>query len=186
MPDREDYRLRPIEERDLELVLQWRNSDRIRRYMYRDTIIEMDEHREWYSRLAGNADAVYLLFEANHTPLGVVNFTDIDRINGRCFWGFYLGEEHLPRGTGTIMGVLGLEYAFETLKIRKLCGEVFGFNSSSLKFFKRLGFATEGHFVEHVLKGDRYEDIITFAMFKTGWLENRHSLEAAVFPDSRL
>ena len=181
MPTREDYRLRPIAEEDLELVLHWRNSDRIRRNMYGDHIISMDEHRAWFNRLEENPNVVFLVFELRQMPVGMVYFTDIDRKNDKCFWGFYLGQENLPRGTGTIMGVLGMEYAFEAFNIRKLCGEVFLFNTASVKFFHRLGFSEEGHFVRHVLKDGNYEDVISFALFRECWQDKRGKLERTVF-----
>ncbi|MBI5485467.1 MAG: UDP-4-amino-4,6-dideoxy-N-acetyl-beta-L-altrosamine N-acetyltransferase [Deltaproteobacteria bacterium] len=181
MPRREDCRLRPVAEDDLELVLNWRNSERIRRNMYGDHIISMEEHKAWFNRLKDDSSAVYLLFEVCQTPVGMVYFTDIDRKNSKCFWGFYLGEDNLPRGTGTILGVSGMEYAFEILQIRKLCGEAFQFNSASVKFFQKLGFAREGHFVRHVLKEGVYEDVISFALFKDCWQDRRNELERTAF-----
>ena len=181
MTMRKEYRLRPVVEEDLELVLSWRNSDRIRRNMYGDHIICMDEHRIWFKHLEQNPAAEYLFFEFQRKPIGMVYFTDIDSKNNKCFWGFYLGEENLPRGTGTVMGVLGIEYAFETLNIRKLCGEAFQFNTASLKFFRRLGFSEEGHFARHVLKDGKYEDVISFALFRECWQDIRVKLEQYVF-----
>jgi UDP-4-amino-4,6-dideoxy-N-acetyl-beta-L-altrosamine N-acetyltransferase len=181
MPKREDYRLRPVAEEDLELVLHWRNSERIRRNMYGDHIIGLDEHRAWFSRLEKNPDAVYQLFEFQLNPVGMVYFSDIDRKSDKCFFGFYLGVENLPHGTGTVMGVLGMEYAFKTLNIRKLCGEAFRFNTASTNFFQRLGFAEEGHFVRHVLKDDKYEDVISFALFREDWQAKRGKLEETAF-----
>ncbi len=183
MPIREDYRLRSVEEKDLELVLKWRNSDRIRLNMYGDQIISMNEHISWFNRMVQNPSAEYLVFEFRLKPVGMVYFTDIDRNNEKCFWGFYLGEEVLPRGTGTIMGLLGMEYAFEALNIRKLCGEVFQFNTASIKFFQRLGFSEEGHFVKHILKSGNYEDIIFFSLFKECWQGKRVKLEEMVFAE---
>jgi len=178
---RENYRLRKIAEEDLELILQWRNSDKIRRNMYGDHIINMAEHKSWFNHLGKSTDAVYLVFEFLLKPIGMVYFTDIDRKNNKCFFGFYLGEDHLPLGTGTVMGLLGTEYAFETLKIRKLCGEAFQFNTSSVKLFKRLGFFEEGLFIKHVLKKGRYEDVVSFAIFSDGWQDKRNMLENTVF-----
>ena len=43
--------LRMLEYRDLDLVLQWRNTDRIRKNMFSDHIISVDEHYQWFSSL---------------------------------------------------------------------------------------------------------------------------------------
>lgn len=181
MPQCEDYRLRPIGEKDLEKVLEWRNSDRIRANMYSDHTITMDEHRVWFESLKKGNTAIYLVFEFLNRPVGLVYFKDIDKKNEKSFFGFYLGEEDLPRGTGAIMGVLGLKYFFEKANMRKLCGEAFAFNQASTNLFRRLGFTEEGRLLKHVLKNDKYEDILLFALFKENWQSNRDKLNEIAF-----
>ena len=44
--------LRPLMEQDLEMVLQWRNHPEINRYMYNQTAISWEEHRQWFFRPA--------------------------------------------------------------------------------------------------------------------------------------
>lgn len=165
----EDYRLRTMEQADLELVLQWRNSDRIREHMYTDQLITMDEHQAWFNKLKQNQDAVYQIFEIKQKPVGLINFTHLDTHNSKCNWGFYLGRQDLPRGSGAMMGYLGLEYAFEQLRMRKICGETFAFNAASIRFHQNLGFTQEGQLKKHVLKNGNYEDIILFALFNEDW-----------------
>jgi UDP-4-amino-4,6-dideoxy-N-acetyl-beta-L-altrosamine N-acetyltransferase len=80
-----------------------------------------------------------------------------------------LGEPDLPPGTGTEMGRLALGFAFETLGIRKLCGEAFAFNRASVAFHRKLGFRQEGIWRKHRLKNDKHEDIVSFALFRDNW-----------------
>lgn len=174
------YRLRPLDERDLDRVLAWRNSDRIRENMYTDHVITPEEHREWFRKVEPGGKDVYLVFEHHGRPLGMVYFTDIDRKNGNSHWGFYLGEKGLPPGTGSVMGVLGLEYAFGFLNIRKLYGEAFVFNAASIRFFLRLGFVQEGRLSKHVLKGGRFEDVVVFGLLREDWEKNREALERSI------
>lgn len=181
MLDREACRLRPITEVDLEKILVWRNSERIRMNMYTDHIITMEEHKAWFERQKQSKSSVYLIFALNGEPAGLVYFTDIDRKNGRSFWGFYLGEEDLPRGSGTALGWLGLDYAFDRLATRKLCGEVFAFNTSSINFHQKLGFVQEGRFLKHVLKNGGFEDVISFALFREDWEKVREKLAEIAF-----
>lgn len=181
MLKREECGLRPIELNDLKIILEWRNSDRIRNNMYTDHVISIKEHKAWFERLKHNTTSVYLVFEILNRPVGLVYFTDIDKKNNKSYWGFYLGEEKLPRGCGTAMGVLGIEYAFTQLNIRKLCGEAFIFNDASTRFFMKLGFVEEGKFVKHMLKNGVYVDIISFALFRDNWIKNRQNLNEAAF-----
>ena len=166
MDGQELYALRYMEEKDLQLVLKWRNSDRIRTNMFNDRRIKLKEHRDWYF----NLDKVknhFLIFEYNNDPAGLVYFKDLDFDNLSCYWGFYIGKEKLPKGTGTKMGNLGLEFAFKKLNINKLCGQVFAFNHRSIQFHKKLGFIKENEF--KYFRNNKYEDVIRYVLYKNQW-----------------
>lgn len=178
---REEFNLRPIEEQDLEMVLSWRNSDRVRSYMYTDHLITQDEHRSWFERRQQAEFPSTLIFEFRGIPVGLKSFSQIDRCNNCCYWGFYLGEAKLPRGCGSAMGFLSLEYIFEQQKFRKLCAEAFAFNEGSVTYHTQLGFIQEGRFMQHVLKNGRYEDIISFALFRDNWIIGKSALAAKVW-----
>lgn len=178
---REEFNLRPIEERDLDMVLSWRNSERVRTYMYTDHIIRPEEHRAWFERTHLSDFPATLVFEFRGIPVGLTSFSQIDRHNNRCFWGFYLGDSQLPRGCGKAMGFLALEYIFEQHNFHKVCAEAFGFNEGSIKYHLGLGFSEEGRFLRHVIKNGRYEDIIFFALFRESWLAAKSALAAKVF-----
>lgn len=171
----EEFRLRPITEGDLKKVLEWRNSQRVRANMYTDHIITVEEHRAWFAGLKEREDVIYLVFESKDRPLGMVYFTEIDKKKDNAIFGFYLGETNLPRGTGAIMGILGLRYAFRELGLRKLCSETFAFNQPAVNFLKRLGFSEEGSFKRH-MKNDNYEDIFSFVIFRKTWKGNEPCL----------
>jgi len=181
MLTRKDCALRPVEERDLERILLWRNSERIRSSMYTDHVITREEHLRWFERLRSERQAFSLIFEISGKAVGVVNVSRVDRVNNTCHWGFYIGETDVPRGCGTILGFLGLEYFFETLNIRKVIGEAFLFNKASISFHEKLGFSREGHFRRHVLKNGDYQDILAFALFADQWPTLKPELERKCF-----
>ena len=100
MAKREDYQLRPLQESDLEMVLSWRNSERVRANMYTDHIISLEEHQTWFKKIKDEPTVDYLICEFQNHPIGLVNFTNIDKNNNKCYWGFYLGETTTPLGGG--------------------------------------------------------------------------------------
>ena len=181
MPLRSECRLRTIKEDDLSLVLSWRNSDRIRAGMYTDHIITPIEHQEWFARLGSDGGSRCLIFEYQGKKLGVVNITRVDRKNGTCHWGFYIGDPGAPRGIGRAMGFLGLEFLFEEMEIRKVYGESFSFNEASIRFHRDLGFIREGIFRKHTLKNGRYEDVDSMALFREDWERCKDELENKCF-----
>lgn len=184
MLERKECRLRRMELSDLELVLRWRNSERIRQAMYTDHIITPEEHYAWFERVSRENVSLHFVFEYENRPLGVVNVNGIDRRSHRCVWGFYIGEEEAPRGAGTAMGYLAIEYLFEHEKFHRVIGEALADNEASIKYHRRLGFVEEGRLVEHVVKNGRYTDVITFALLDRVWWSTKPELTATIFGES--
>lgn len=115
--------LRFLEEKDLELVLKWRNSDRVRKNMLNDKIITLEEHKNWFRKISKRDTDYYFMFLIDDIPIGLVCFYDIDYQNKTCFWGAYTGDSSASKGSGTAMSYLGIKYVFDALKIRKISSE---------------------------------------------------------------
>jgi UDP-4-amino-4,6-dideoxy-N-acetyl-beta-L-altrosamine N-acetyltransferase len=172
--------LSPISEHDLEMVLNWRNSDRIRFNMFSDHLISVKEHKKWFEKIKKEKFPTFYVFRFNKKPIGIISISKWDKQHDTCFWGFYIGDPKAPKGIGTFMGFLGLEYIFETLKLRKVYGEVFVFNLASIRFHQKLGFIEEGRFKEHILKNGKYEDVLYFSLIKKKWTELKPFLEKKI------
>lgn len=168
-------RLRPLEEQDLDRILLWRNSERIRQSMLSDHLISRDEHRDWFKNINWNRN-IYLIFEFKHNPAGMVYFNNIDRNNKNCWWGFYLGKSNLPRGTGLLMAYLGLQYVFIEVGLKKICSEALSSNPISIYFHKKLGFAEEGRLIQQMKKRENYIDVVILALFKEKWETTRNNI----------
>lgn len=164
----QDGLLRSLVKSDLDMVLEWRNADRIRHSMFTDDLISRDQHYAWFEAL-GQSNDIYLVFEWQHEPVGISNFKAIDQGNQTGFWGFYLGKTGLPRGMGVLLGYHSMEFAFGELGIRKLCSQVLVNNAVSLDFHKKMGFFEEGVLREHIKKEGKYLDVINMAQFNQGW-----------------
>lgn len=161
--------LRPMQESDLATVLTWRNHEDIRRWMLNSEPIDLNAHIEWFNRNKNNKNKHFLIFEYDKEPQGYVSFVAIS--NSSVYeWGFYVQPQSI-QGMGRILGECSLNYAFEYLNIKKVFGQVLGFNTKSLNFHQKLGFVQEGKLRKH-FKDDRGEsDIYQFGLFNTEWLE---------------
>jgi len=178
---REACRLRPLKDGDLGQVLSWRNQPRIRRAMFTDHVITAEEHRLWYEAVRNQDPPPILVYEQQDQAAGVVTMRNYDRANSRCTWGFYLGVDGLPKGSGRRLAFCGLEMLFDEFGLHKVIGEVLADNASSLKLHDALGFKHEGRFARHVLKEGRWEDVITLALFRENWLASKQQLIDSLF-----
>ncbi|OAB58142.1 hypothetical protein AY600_01070 [Phormidium willei BDU 130791] len=185
---KEEFNLRSLNSSDKNLIYQWRNKERIRQNMYTDHIITQEEHELWLSGVLEDLSKIYLVCEFKNKPVGLIYFTDINEHHSRCYWGFYLGEDDSPRGCGFVMEYLALEYLFnthkDTMEIRKLCCEVFGFNTAVIKQHKRFGFKEEGKLRAHFYKNKKYEDVVQMSLFKEDWVALKKAISSKYFNDN--
>jgi UDP-4-amino-4,6-dideoxy-N-acetyl-beta-L-altrosamine N-acetyltransferase len=181
MTKRQNFQLRKLQEKDLETILEWRNSGRVRANMYSDHIISWEEHKTWFNKMQAKEDVSYHICELSQRPIGVISFTDIDWQNQMSFWGFYVGEFNFPLPLGVYVEFLALEYAFETLKFKQLKCEVFNFNQAAIKLHKKFGFRQEEILIDYAFKNDQYLDVIRFSLFQEDWIKNKDKIARLAF-----
>lgn len=163
--------LRRMAQADVLRVLSWRNHPEVRRYMYTQQEIAEADHRRWFEAASQDALRHLLIFEVHGEPLGYVNLTET--LHGRfADWGFYLAP-NAARGTGSQLGAAVLGYAFDTLGLHKLCGEVLGFNERSAQFHEKLGFLKEGVLRQQHFDGNSYHDVIRYGLLAAEWMATR-------------
>lgn len=131
----------PVTSDLVEKIRVWRNSPRIRENMLDDTVIEPCHQERWFNSLAKCNDKQYLVFHQNSKPIGMLYFSDINEESS--VWGCYIGEEAVWPGTGVLLSVAALEYAFEILKVDKLCAEVFERNLSPIRIHQAFGYKSK-------------------------------------------
>ncbi|WP_262383821.1 UDP-4-amino-4,6-dideoxy-N-acetyl-beta-L-altrosamine N-acetyltransferase [Pseudomonas fragi] len=165
-------KLRPIEQHELELMLDWRNAPNVRANMYTRHEISLEEHLAWWARVQQRDDQQYFMYEADDTPLGIVGFVGIDKTSENSSWAFYASPE-APKGTGSKMEFLALECAFNQLTLHKLYCEVLAFNAPVIKLHQKFGFSVEGILREHHKIDDTFIDIYRLGLLKTEWAEKR-------------
>lgn len=161
-------RLRPLEEADLDMLLQWRNAPEVRRYMYTQHRIGESEHHQWFQCAQQNFQRHLLIVEHNNQPFGFVNIQIMDHLAKRAEWGFYLSP-NARRGSGQSLGKAALEYAFIRLELHKLCGEALANNMRSRTFHERLGFRRESYLRDHHFDGHTYRDVIGYGLLHGEW-----------------
>ena len=159
--------IRPMSAADLEMVLAWRNHPDVRRYMYTQHEITLEEHARWFEKSVQEPRRSLLIFEKESVPLG---FIGIHQLNaGRVAdWGFYVAP-NAPRGTGQQLGDAVLRYAFSDMGIYKLCGQALNYNQRSINFHLRLGFIQEGILRKQHFDGEHYHDVVCFGLFACEW-----------------
>jgi RimJ/RimL family protein N-acetyltransferase len=146
--------------------------------MLNNKIISWREHLSWFNSLSERDDRGFLLFSVNDRPLGAATFKDLDHDAKTCCWGFYLGEEKRPKGTGLLLGYYALEYIFAE-GVEKIKSQVIEHNLVSIAFHKRLFFEKKGVSGEKIKRDGCLYNVVLFELDKTVWLEQGEYIKAA-------
>jgi len=170
-----DVILRPINEDDLEMVLGWRNSEYVRKFMLTDHIIKLDEHQKWFQNARSNPTCEWSIVEYKSTPVGVFSITEIKEKDGTCSWGMYIDEKFSNLGIGILIEINAIDRMINHHRIRKICGQALESNRILLTH-KRFGFEEEGILKEHVIRNGKPEDVILIALFSEKWKEKREEM----------
>lgn len=177
-------RLRAIKLEELELMLSWRNAPSVRANMYTRHEISLPEHLAWWARIQGRSDQQYFMYELDALPLGIVAFNELDELNKNSSWAFYASTT-APKGTGSKMEYLALEYAFTKLGLHKLCCEVLAFNSVVIKLHEKFGFKVEGILREQHKLEDAFTDIFRLGILAKEWFAKREEMRLKVCGKSK-
>ena len=162
------FRLRPLTDDDVPMLLPWRNHADVRRFMFTQHEIGADEHRAFFDRALRDPTRAYYLGLDDETPVGLVTFRDIDPVQESASWGFYT-RPGSPPGTGRRMLTLALDQAFVRDGLTKVSGEAFAFNRASIRLHLGLGFSVEGFLRSHRRCGGRRVDVVRMAMLEGHW-----------------
>ncbi|MBI4993546.1 GNAT family N-acetyltransferase [Candidatus Wolfebacteria bacterium] len=161
--------LRPMEEKDLSILHQWRNDGdfiqycSVRRYPveYEEFINELqkdfknDRHRQFIIEL-----------QKERKVIGTTYSYNFNSIDGYAFITIYLEERYRYRGYGAEAVALFLRFLFESYPLYKIYMEVYDYNQHALSILQNASFEEEGRFKEHRFFREERYDLIRFAFFQ--------------------
>lgn len=165
-----DIVIQILNEKNIELVRNWRNSIDVAPYMYNDAFITEEQQITWFNKINNEESSIYWTIEYEGKKLGLAYITGIDRTLSSCYWAFYLGDLSVRgRGIGAKIEYNILEYVFNELKLNKLRCEVFVTNDKVIKMHEKFGFRREAYYREHCLRDNQKLDVVGLAILKSEW-----------------
>lgn len=172
----ENVVLRPLGKSDLPRLLRWINDPEVRHFLEAYLPMSEKDEEDWLENLGKRKPNEILL--AIETVDGVhIGNIGLHRIHWRdrtATTGAMIGEkEYWGKGLGTEAKMLLLDYAFNTLNLRKICSQVLAFNKRSAAYSKKCGYVEEGVFREHIFRNGEYHDLINLAVFREGFEQAR-------------
>ncbi len=159
---------------DIPLFLKWFNDEKVNRYLKLFFPLTEAGEAEWVENMHKhqNENIILGIVEAKSGRLiGTMGLHRISWKDRRAVSAAVIGEKKFwGKGYGSEAKMLFLNYAFNTLNLRKVCSAVLGFNKRSQAYNKKCGYRVEGVLRRHIYKEGKYADEVLMAVFKEDWL----------------
>lgn len=165
-----------LREEHLEQVLKWRTKENITKYMNTDIKYDLEQQYKWFWQVDESETEKYWVISIKDGLVGLIYVTDIDFINKRTSWGYYIGEEKYQM-YGAIIPLYLYYYVFEELQLHKITAEVMRENENVVKLNKMHGCREVGTYYDHVYKNSRFHDVVLMELLKEDWRENKRNFK---------
>lgn len=154
-------------------ILEVRNQENVRKFMYTSHFISEDEHATWIKRLRQTQFTKVFAVYWREQIIGVASLNQISAANRRADWAFYLDEKFQGRGLGSALEFRFLDQVFFETEIEKLNCEVMENNRTVIMLHKRFGFVEEGIRREHIIRDNIKLNSVLLGITKREWLSHR-------------
>jgi UDP-4-amino-4,6-dideoxy-N-acetyl-beta-L-altrosamine N-acetyltransferase len=159
--------LREPRDDDVDQLFQWRREPEVDRWMGGLPPDSREGHRRWWEGFRADPDRTGWIITRLGRPAGLLTLTGLSGPHKRAQWGWYIGDpDARGRGAGRAAQALGLDRAFDGLRLEKVWSEVFADNDTALKAQAAAGFRREGYLRRHYLKNGVHRE----------WREKRESV----------
>jgi RimJ/RimL family protein N-acetyltransferase len=147
--------LRPLDEADVPVFMEWINDFEVTRYLVAGVYpMTRWEEEEWVRSARGARDRVHLsiVLKDGDRLIGNTALFSIDYVSRFAVFGILIGEKNeWGKGYGGEATALVVNYAFSRLNLNRVELTVLDFNDRAINCYRRIGFHEESR-----LKGKRW------------------------------
>jgi RimJ/RimL family protein N-acetyltransferase len=167
--------LRPVLREDLPRLTVWINDPQVTKNLFAFHPYTPEDEEAWVRKISenhGKSEVLAIVLEDSDEAIGVIEIRAIDQRNSHAEMGFSIGNKaYWNQGYGTEALMLILEYAFNTLNLRKVHSTVNEANPRSRRCLEKCGYREEGRMKEHFYSQGRFLDVFQMAVFKADFLK---------------
>ena len=125
----------------IELVRQWRNSEKVKQYMEFRGDISKEMQKRWFDNVSSSDSQFYFLIVVDGREVGLINIKNIDWTTRIGESGIFIFEDDcLHAGVSYRAAMCQRDFAFGVLHLEKLQAHILNTNQRSIKYNKKFGF----------------------------------------------
>lgn len=173
-----NVKCRKIKEEDLRMIMDWRMMPEITQYLSSNPKLTMEGQHKWFENIKKDEEngltderkSFYWVLEVDGVPSGLVSLVNADYRANKIETGAYVAvkEKRSIRLAVDIQWNL-YAYAFDVLKMHKVCEEVFEDNKAVNRILDMCGSKREGILRDHVYKEEKFYNVVVRGMLKDEW-----------------
>lgn len=169
---------------DAEMILRWRTSSRVTKFMNSDVEYDLEAQRNWLLASYKKPHYYHWIIENDGKPIGLINLADYSLSDATTSWGFYIGEENSD-GLGAFIPPYFYNFLFGELSIETINVEVFYNNKNVIELHLLHGYKFAPERDRVILKNDKKILLVNMTLNKEHWNFKKFSRNLATFPIAR-
>ncbi|HYE81928.1 MAG TPA: GNAT family N-acetyltransferase [Clostridia bacterium] len=158
---------KPLNTNDAEAIHSYASDEHVKRFIGWPLMKTLEETRsyieEWLKReSAGTHLYASIVHKTTQEVIGTAMIFNFDREANHAEIGYVFSRKHWGKGYGTEATALMNDFAFGTLKLRKLHARVADANIGSAKVLEKNGFEVEGRLRDYYYIENSFYDLVLF------------------------
>lgn len=159
-------RLRRLQERDIEGMLEWMHTPEINCF-FRFEAKEMDyEKALGFVRNESPEDKHFAIVDEQDEYIGTISLKDIDLQHKKAEYAISVRKGWHGRGAAKEATEQLIRYAFEELQLHRIYLNVLSDNIRAIRFYEKCGFQFEGEFKDDIFLRGEWKTLKWYAMVK--------------------
>jgi len=169
--------LRPVEEKDIELVYQGKNDPAVRETLFLFFPMTLEQVKEELHTWTNSKEIILFTIcrKEDEKPVGQTAFVRIDYVSRAAV--FYISiydSSEWSKGYGGEATKLMVDYAFDILNLNRIQLHVFADNVAAVKVYEKVGFVKEGVLRQAMYHHGKYCDFYVMGILREEWERQKH------------
>lgn len=173
-------RLRKLEEKDADRMLEWMHDPETQNFFYFDAITKTREDVLNFIREASIAidegnSVHYAVSDEEDEYLGTISLKNIDLCSKNAEFAISLRKEARGRGVGQSAISILLDKAFSEFNLERVYLNVLSDNNRAIHVYEKCGFIYEGEFRKHIYIHGKYKSLKWYSILREEYFsDNSH------------
>ena len=165
--------LRQLSKEKIEMVRQWRNSEKIKQYMHYRDDISPEMQNDWFMKVSQSDNQFYFIIAFDNKEVGLINIKNVDWDSRMGESGIFIYDDScLHAGVSYRAALCQRDFAFRVLHLDTLQAHILNTNPRSIKYNQKFGF----HLAEGEDPSPSYECNQLYLLSRVDYYANKSNI----------